>query len=144
MERTVLKCSLGLILNNFYNKSWSRNRPLKGLIHADTDDDELQDSWATSELPSLCKSIVELIHDSRYPNLISHHYLTAKTKTKTEYFTIPVWEFHDFTRPFWRWSLYSQRNTSTGPFVSYLSPFHISRNYFCEIHFNIILPSISV
>jgi hypothetical protein len=38
MERTVLKCSLGLILNNFYKKSWSRNRPLKSLIQAHDDD----------------------------------------------------------------------------------------------------------
>jgi hypothetical protein len=38
MERTVLKCSLALILNNFYKKSWSRNRPLKSLIRADNDD----------------------------------------------------------------------------------------------------------
>jgi hypothetical protein len=38
--RTVLKCSLGLILNNFYKKSWSRNRPLKSLIPADDDDDD--------------------------------------------------------------------------------------------------------
>jgi hypothetical protein len=37
MERTVLKCSLGLILNNFYKKFWSRNKPLKSLIHADDD-----------------------------------------------------------------------------------------------------------
>jgi hypothetical protein len=41
MERTVLKCSLGLILNNFYTKSWSWNRPLKNLIHVDDDDDEI-------------------------------------------------------------------------------------------------------
>jgi HD-GYP domain-containing protein (c-di-GMP phosphodiesterase class II) len=40
MERTVLKCFLGLILNNFYKKSWSRNKPLKSLIHADDDDDD--------------------------------------------------------------------------------------------------------
>jgi hypothetical protein len=40
MERTVLKCSLGSIFNNFYKKSSSLNRPLKRLIHADDDDDD--------------------------------------------------------------------------------------------------------
>jgi hypothetical protein len=40
MERTILKCSLGLILNNFYKKSWSWNKVLKSLIHADDDDDD--------------------------------------------------------------------------------------------------------
>jgi hypothetical protein len=40
MERTVLKCSLGLILNNFYKKSWSRNMTLKSLIYADYDGDD--------------------------------------------------------------------------------------------------------
>jgi hypothetical protein len=40
MERTVLKCSFVLILNNFYKKSRSQNRPLKSLIHADDDDVE--------------------------------------------------------------------------------------------------------
>jgi hypothetical protein len=43
MERTVLKCSLGLILKNFYKKSWSRNKPLKSLIDADNDDDDYDD-----------------------------------------------------------------------------------------------------
>jgi hypothetical protein len=48
MERTVLKCSLGLILNNFYKKSWSRSGPLKSLIHADDEDDiisEILSEW---------------------------------------------------------------------------------------------------
>jgi hypothetical protein len=40
MQRTVLRCSLGLILNNFYKKSWSRYGTLKSLIHADDDDDD--------------------------------------------------------------------------------------------------------
>jgi hypothetical protein len=30
---------MGLILNSFYKKSWSQNRPLKILTHADDDDD---------------------------------------------------------------------------------------------------------
>jgi hypothetical protein len=90
IERTVLKCSWSLILNKLYKKSWSRNRHLKSLIHADDDD------YDDDDVPYMFREVVIATVGRMMP---SGNVLFAKR-------TLGGWMFGSLTQTGWdrfRW-----------------------------------------